>query len=444
MASIGRKDGMFHVRFRFNNVAFKKSLKTRDAPAARAALHIVELALYQLLTGQIVVPAGTNVGDFIISGGRVSTPAKATAKPALPPTLRALADQYAASQKSLLAPSYLYSQSVHLRHLARFLGGKADQPCRVVGYRDLDDFLKTRLETRHANTVERERITLLQFFRWVVQRGYLDQSPALGLAPIKGDVDRPPFRTVAEIQHIVERGGRKDAEVLDLWECLYLNPVEIGGLLALVKANAKIDYGHLLHAIPAYTGMRRGEVLRLQWVDVDLAEGFICARSRKQSRSKRETVRRIDMHEELKQELLDWKKRRPRGQFVVSEARTLEPINNDRSNRVFWQPMRHTEWCLNNTKDWFKIGFHTYRHSFASNLAAAGVDQRVIDEFMGHSTEAMRRRYRHLFPKQRRSAIESFSLALSIDDRASQSNRPVTASGIPSETLRSDVPDRIN
>jgi len=30
---------------------------------------------------------------------------------------------------------------------------------------------------------------------------------------------------------------------------------------------------------------------------------------------------------------------------------------------------------------------------------------------MGHQTEAMRKRYRHLFPKDRRSAIESFSLA---------------------------------
>jgi integrase len=42
---------------------------------------------------------------------------------------------------------------------------------------------------------------------------------------------------------------------------------------------------------------------------------------------------------------------------------------------------------------WKKIkGFHVFRHSFASNLAAAGVDQRIIDEWMGHQTEEMRRR----------------------------------------------------
>jgi hypothetical protein len=38
------------------------------------------------------------------------------------------------------------------------------------------------------------------------------------------------------------------------------------------------------------------------------------------------------------------------------------------------------------------------------------VDQRVIDELMGHTTEAMRRRYRHLFPQARRAAVTCFSL----------------------------------
>lgn len=57
---------------------------------------------------------------------------------------------------------------------------------------------------------------------------------------------------------------------------------------------------------------------------------------------------------------------------------------------------------------WSKLrGFHVLRHSFASNLAAGGVDQRIIDEWMGHQTDEMRRRYRHLFPDQQREALES-------------------------------------
>jgi integrase len=165
--------------------------------------------------------------------------------------------------------------------------------------------------------------------------------------------------------------------------------------------------------------MRRGEVLRLQWLDVDLDGGYVTARSRKQSRTRAETKRQIDLHPELKQELLDWRKQRAKGQWVLCDRQSLTQLTPDRANGLFRRPMRGTTWCLDRAKSWFKIGFHTYRHSFASNLASLGIDQRMIDEFMGHMTEEMRKRYRHLFPKQRRSAIESFSLAASAESTKS-------------------------
>src|SRR5439155_5739432 len=116
------------------------------------------------------------------------------------------------------------------------------------------------------------------------------------------------------------------------------------------------------------------------------------------------------LHPELKRELLVWRDRRPGGQYVICKPDEMEPVGSDQANRAFWQPTRGTTWCLKSKKNWFKIGFHTYRHSFASNLAARGVDQRIIDEFMGHTREAMRRRYRHLFPKSRRDALAKIGL----------------------------------
>lgn len=417
MANLGKKGDIFCVRFRFQGKEYKKSLKTKDESAARGALHLIELTLHRLHTGQHYVPDHVDAGDFIVSGGSLREPVRPKSEPATTlPSTRELVDLYAASQKNLIAPSYHASQAMHLRHLMRHLDGRADDPCDAVTFRDLDGFLQSRLALRHPNTAERERISLLQFYKWIVRQKYLALSPAAGLAPIKGGEDRPPFRTSTEIERILGRGGLTDEQRLDLWECLYLSPPEIAGLLAAVKANARIDYAYLLHAIPAYTGMRRGEVLRLQWVDVDLEEGYVSARSRKQSRRKRETIRRIALHPELKAELLAWRELRTRGQFVVCESDGSGPINNDRANRVFWKPMRTTTWCLDNRRDLFKVGFHSYRHSFASNLAAAGVDQRVIDEFMGHTTEAMRKRYRHLFPSAKRSAIMAFSLANSGTD----------------------------
>ena len=410
MANIGRKNGIFHVRFRHAGVEYKKSLKTRDPDAARAAGHLVEVTLHRLHTGQLVVPAGTDPGDFVVRGGISSAPPARTEKTPAVPTVRVLAEQFVAAQTPLISATYLYSQAMHLRHLVKFLGPKADRPTDGITGRELDGYLQARLAERHPSTAERERITLLQFFAWAVRQNYLKESPAAGLPPIKGGDDRPPFRTIAEIERILARGGLTDAERLDVWDCLYLAPGEIAGLLAAVRANARYDYGFLLHAIPAYTGIRRGR-------DAPTAmgrrrcrtSGYLAVRSRKQSRRKRETVRRIPLHPELKAELAAWHARRPVGQYVIGEADGSGPISPDRANRVFWQAMRKIAWCLDNNRDLFKVGFHTYRHSFASNLAAAGVDQRVIDEMMGHTTEAMRRRYRHLFPASQRSAVESFS-----------------------------------
>ena len=47
-------------------------------------------------------------------------------------------------------------------------------------------------------------------------------------------------------------------------------------------------------------------------------------------------------------------------------------------------------------------GWHSLRHSFCSNCAMKGIDQRLIDACLGHTTEEMRKRSRHLFPSTKR------------------------------------------
>ena len=78
MANLGKKDGIFHIRFRYQGREFKKSLKIRDRGAAEAAKNLVELTTHRLLTGQIAVPEAVDVGDFILSGGTLLEPAKAS------------------------------------------------------------------------------------------------------------------------------------------------------------------------------------------------------------------------------------------------------------------------------------------------------------------------------------------------------------------------------
>jgi site-specific recombinase XerD len=51
-------------------------------------------------------------------------------------------------------------------------------------------------------------------------------------------------------------------------------------------------------------------------------------------------------------------------------------------------------------------GYRVLRHSFISALASEGVDQRVIDEVVGHQSEEQRKRYRHLYPGVIKEAIQ--------------------------------------
>lgn len=411
MANIALKDGIYVVRFRFQGKEFKRSLKTRSQRDAEIAQRLVEVTIHRLLTGQLAIPAGVDVGEFIVSGGTAQPAPVQLPAPAFP-TTRELIERYLAAKENTISANYLLSQKIHLGHLTKFLGADVDRPCCAVTQRKLEEYLLGRLKIRDPGTVARERVTLLQFYKWIASRQDVSEfpSPIVGLPTFKSVKDRDRFRTIAEIEALIERGGLSEDQAANAWECLYLSPQEIAGLLDLVKQRAADHRSFLLHAIPAYTGMRRGEVLRLAWSDVDFEQGYVTARSRKQSQTRRETQRRIDLHPELSQHLTLWRKQRSKGQWVISDGNSLSQLRPDQANLLFWKPMRHTAWCLKSARNWFKIGFHTYRHSFASNLACLGVDQRVIDEFMGHQTEEMRKRYRHLFPKQRRSAIESFSL----------------------------------
>jgi len=416
MAHLSRKNGVFVARFRYRGKEYKKSLKTTDRRDAEAAILEVQRVIHRLTVGLLAVPDGVDPGGFIVSGGTLRPASAPSPEPRTCPPVDQAIEEYLGCLAHM-APSNRTTIRVHLRNLKAKLGRKAAGPLDRVEPRDLEGFLQTRLRERHPTTVAKERATVAGFFRWAVGYGYLTRSPAAALTRVKSGGDLPPFRTAAEITEVIARGGLSPAEEWALWDCLYLTPAEIAGVLALVRARARHPVSFILHAVPAYTGMRRGEVLRLRWADIEFDRDGIWARSRKQSRQAVETKRRIDLHPELKAVLADWQGRRPHGQYVACDDGKLEAMDRHPAEERFWQPLRGTDWCIPGRNDRPKIGYHTYRHSFASNLAAAGVDQRVIDEFMGHTTEAMRRRYRHLFPAARRAAITSFSLRLEAETR---------------------------
>src|SRR5206468_11170127 len=108
--------------------------------------------------------------------------------------------------------------------------------------------------------------------------------------------------------------------------------------------------------------------------------------------------------------LREWIADHPGGQFLFchesevarSKTKRLEcmAVTRNEANDHFKRTLQDSKWRV-------LRGWHVFRHSFVSNCAAAGVDQRVIDEWVGHQTDEQRKRYRHLLPSRQQQAIKA-------------------------------------
>lgn len=76
------------------------------------------------------------------------------------------------------------------------------------------------------------------------------------------------------------------------------------------------------------------------------------------------------------------------------------PLTEDEARQHLKRTLAGSEWEV-------VRGYHVLRHSFISACASRGIDQRLIDEWVGHQTGEQRRRYRHLYPGVQAEAIRS-------------------------------------
>jgi integrase len=138
-------------------------------------------------------------------------------------------------------------------------------------------------------------------------------------------------------------------------------------------------------------------MLRAGVEDFRFGDGTVIIREKKKSK-RSETYRRQHLSPLLRAETNDCFARRHPGGVCAFCREAGRPLKETTAHEAF-------KWALSGGKWKVLRGYHIFRHSFASNLAAQGVDQREIEGLTGHQTEEMRRRYRHLSPEQRENAI---------------------------------------
>ncbi|HET7058561.1 MAG TPA: site-specific integrase [Nitrospiraceae bacterium] len=184
---------------------------------------------------------------------------------------------------------------------------------------------------------------------------------------------------------------------------------EVRTLLHAAQEKAPAIHSLLLCAVR--TGLRQGELIGLQWSDIDFRGGFIEVRRavamRQLSTTKSHKIRRVDMTPQLIHAL----KR-------LKEARSLEAgmTGHPMPEWVFLTPS-NTRWDDSNLRLVFyrllegaglrRVRFHDLRHTYASLMAEAGAPPKYVQEQLGHSSiQVTMDIYSHLFPSGNREWVQ--------------------------------------
>lgn len=419
MASIEQRGKSYRVIFRFDGQRYTRSLKTKCERTATAALLRLEDNLRRVQLGTLLVPDSMDPADFLLSDGQVTIqpPARNEAEPKSQSrisTLSKLCKRYFESMPDgALEPTTLECLRIHVRHFDRVFG----QHFRLADM-DLDELQKyvnkrakakgRRGKPLSAKTIKKELASLSTIWSWAIQHKYVYKPLSkVGLRLPKTD-EKPPFHTIGEVKEKISLGGMSENDQAELWDAVFLTVPEVSDLLEFVRGKALHPFIYPMFVFAAHTGARRSEIIRSQVHDVDLKNGKLTIREKKRARGQR-TRRSVPISPFLADTLREWFAKHPGGihtfpiETVVRTSKTrLQPmqLTPEEATHHFRQTMDGSEW--GNLRGW-----HLFRHSFCSNCAAAGVDQRLIDEWVGHQTEEMRRRYRHLIPSQQREAISN-------------------------------------
>ncbi len=163
---------------------------------------------------------------------------------------------------------------------------------------------------------------------------------------------------------------------------------EVHTLLTVAQTQYPSLYPILLCAVR--TGMRQGELIGLQWGDLDIRGQFIDVRRGvvlgEVTTTKSKKIRRVH----ISPQLLGVLQR-------IKEIRQLEAMSEDKelSEWIFLSP-EGLRWDDRNLRRGFyrcldkagirKVRFHDLRHTYASLMAEAGAPPKFVQQQLGHSS----------------------------------------------------------
>jgi integrase len=204
------------------------------------------------------------------------------------------------------------------------------------------------------------------------------------------------------------------------WEWCRTNPMH---KISLEPAHNQVDRWLMAHeedrlvsASPVWlreiitfalnTGMRQGEILALQWQDVDFYRGILVV-----MKSKNHERRTIPLNN-MVFTLLSEKK--------AAGSRDGRVFVTGRGNPLQVRYLARTFTKARNRAGLVDFRFHDLRHTFASRLVQRGIDLYKVQRLLGHKTGVMTQRYAHHCPESLREGVRVLETPLAVGTNLTQ------------------------
>ncbi len=223
-----------------------------------------------------------------------------------------------------------------------------------------------QLKSNHRIAWNICRQVLAAWLNWCKNRGHIKSNPAT----------LPEFRLPVEDRSIKPIKNEELRQIFD-----WLDKYDSG---------AKLPYTAFFRIL-LYTGMRRNEAIYLKWKDVDLRNRQIHI-----TKTKTRKPRIIPINSRLMTILKSLPTRE--NEYVLDNGNN-QPIY---SERRYWKVLR----MATDASALRQMRIHDFRHTFGSNLAAAGVPLPIIAKLMGHSNIRQTMVYVDFYPEHLHQSIE--------------------------------------
>jgi len=160
-----------------------------------------------------------------------------------------------------------------------------------------------------------------------------------------------------------------------------LTAEQVRKLLKAIDSDSNKKAGHMMK-MALFTGMRRGEILRLKWDDVDFERGFIHIRNPKGGYNQK-----IPLNDKARELLKGVEETNSPYVFPGPEGKQKAVMN-----RYFTARVKKAAGLPKSFRP-----MHGLRHTYASMLASSGkVDMYTLQKLLTHKDPRMTQRYAHL------------------------------------------------